>query len=345
MRRFFCQAMKEMPKKITIRESLRLAMIEEMRRDPKVFLIGEEVAQYQGAYKISKGMLEEFGPDRVVDTPITEAGFTGLAVGASLMGLIPIVEFMTWNFALQGIDHIFNSCAKIRYMSGGDLGGGIVFRGLNGPAASVAAQHSQCFASSLSNVPGLIVISPYDCEDSKSLLKAAIRCKNPVAFLENELTYGHSFEVEPKFYDPEHVGTIGKARIMRQGHHITLIAFSRMVGLALEAAKQLEKANVSAEVINLCTIKPLDRKTIIDSVKKTGRVVVIEDGYPFSGVAAEIVSTIVESPAFDYLDAPPERVTAWDIPLPYGNPIEALCLPQVESILKGAKKILQGAKL
>ena len=331
--------------KITVRKSLRMAMEEEMESNPNVILIGEEVGQYKGAYKISEGMLEKFGPDRVVDTPITEAGFTGLAVGASMNGVIPIVEFMTWNFALQAIDHIVNSCAKIRYMSGGDLHGQIVFRGLNGPAASVAAQHSQCFAAWYSNVPGIHVVSPYDSYDCKTLLKASIRSKTPVVFLENELMYSREFEVEDIFFDKNHIEPIGKARIMKEGKHVTVIAFSRMVGEALIAANQLEKEGISVEVINLRTIKPLDRESIIKSVMKTGRVVAVEDGYPSSGVTAEILSVIMESPAFDHLDAPAERVTAWDIPLAYAKNLETASLPQVENIVKAIRKTLKGFKI
>lgn len=330
---------------MTVRESLRLAMSEEMRRDERVFLIGEEVGQYQGAYKVSKGLLDEFGQRRVVDTPITEAGFTGLAVGASLMGLKPMVEYMTWNFALQAIDHIFNSCAKTRYMSGGDVSGSIVFRGLNGPAASVAAQHSQCFAAPLSNVPGLIVLSPYDVYDCKALLKAAVRANDPVCFLENELMYGRSFPVKDDIWDEEMVADIGKLRVMREGDHATVVAFSRMVGEAEKAADILAKEGVRCEVLNLRSIKPLDRHGLLSSVMKTRRLVVVEDGYPFAGVCAEIVASVVESPAFDALDAPPERVTAWDVPLPYAASIEQLCLPQAENIARAVRKTLSGVKL
>jgi pyruvate dehydrogenase E1 component beta subunit len=328
--------------KVSVRQALKLAMEEEMERNPNVILIGEEVAVYQGAYKISAGMLQKFGPERVIDTPITEAGFTGISVGASLNGVVPIVEFMTWNFALQAIDHIVNSCAKIRYMSGGDIHGAIVFRGLNGPAASVGAQHSQCFAAWYSNIPGLKVVSPFDSNDCKMLLKAAIREKGPVVFLENELMYSKEFEVDEEFYDVNAIQEIGKAKIMREGTDCTLISFSRMVGECLEAAEQLEKEGISVEVINLRTIRPLDRETIIKSVIKTGRAVAVEDGYPQSGVTAEILSTIIESPAFDYLDAPPERITAWDIPLAYAKTLESATIPQVENIIKGVRKTLIG---
>lgn len=324
---------------------MRLAMAEEMRRDDRVFLIGEEVAQYDGAYKVSKGLLKEFGERRVVDTPITEMGFSGLAVGASLMGLKPVVEYMTWNFALQGIDHIFNSSAKTRYMSGGDVFGSIVFRGLNGPAASVAAQHSQCFAAPLANVPGLIVLSPYDVYDCKALLKAAIRANDPVCFLENELMYGRSFEVKDDIWDEELVAPIGKLRVMCEGEHVTIVAFSRMVGEAEKAAELLSKEGIRCEVLNLRSIKPLDRTGLLTSVMKTRRLVVVEDGYPFAGVSAEIVATVIESPAFDALDAPPERVTGWDVPLPYAANIEQLCLPQVASIVRAVRKTLEGVKL
>lgn len=344
IRRFFATA-KTLPKTVSNRDAIKIGMSEEMRRDKRVFLIGEEVGQFHGAYKVSKGMLEEFGPQRVIDTPISEIGFTGIGSGASFKGLIPIVEFMTWNFALQAWDHIFNSSAKSRYMSGGTLGGGIVFRGLNGPGASVGAQHSQCFASALANVPGLIVISPYDAYDFKFLMKAAIRCGNPVAYLENELTYGTTHEVREDFFDENRVDPIGKARIMREGRHVTITAFSRMVGLALKAAEELSKDGIEVEVINLRTIKPLDRTAIIKSVQKTSRLVTIEDGYPFAGVGAEITATIMESPAFHFLDAPVERLTGWDIPLPYGDPIEAMSLPQVKNIVQAVRKVTRGAKL
>ena len=320
-------------------------MVEEMKRDQKVFLIGEEVAQYHGAYKVSKGMIDIFGPDRVVDTPITENGFTGLAVGASNMGLRPICEFMTWNFALQSISHLSNSCAKTLYMSGGEISSPIVFRGLNGPAASVAAQHSQCLASVLSNIPGMIVLSPYDAYDCKGLLKAAIRDDNPVCFLENELMYSREFAVGNDFWDDEFIIPIGQAKIETQGKHVTIVSYSRMVGECIKAAEALKKEGIEAEVINLRSIKPLDRKTIIDSVKKTSRLVTVEDDYPHCGVGAEIVSTIMESPAFNWLDAPVQRVTAWDIPLPYAKNLETATLPQVENIVKAVKNTLQGVKL
>lgn len=332
-------------KQVSVREALRMAMVEEMEANPNVILIGEEVGQYKGAYKISEGMLEKFGPKRVVDTPITEAGFTGLAVGASLNGVVPILEYMTWNFALQAIDHIVNSCAKVRYMSGGDIHGRIVFRGLNGPAASVAAQHSQCFAAWYSNVPGLVVLSPYDSYDCKTLLKSAIRSPTPVVFLENELMYSRKFEVEDSFFDPNLTQPIGKARIMREGKHVTIVAFSRMVGESVLAAEELAKEGIEAEVINLRSIKPLDREAIIKSVMKTGRLVAVEDGYPTSGVTAEILAAVMESPAFDYLDAPAQRVTGWDIPLPYAKNLETAALPQVANIVRAAKHTMEGFRL
>lgn len=331
--------------KISCRLALRQAIDEEMERNSNVFLMGEEVALYQGAYKISSGLLQKYGEKRVVDTPITEAGFTGLAVGASLNGLTPIVEFMTWNFALQSIDHIINSCAKTRYMSGGDLGGSIVFRGLNGPAAFVGAQHSQCFAAWYSNVPGLRVVAPYDAMDCKLTLKASIREPNPVVFLENELMYSREFEVDSEFDNKDIIFPIGKARIMRKGSDVTLISFSRMVGECIKVADELEQKGISVEVINLVSIKPLDRGIIINSVIKTSRVVVVEDGWPQSGVASEVITTIIESKAFDYLDAPPERVTSWDIPLPYAKDLEAASTPGVNHIIKSVNKTLIGSRL
>lgn len=332
-------------KKVSCRMAIRMAMDEEMERNPNVILIGEEVGQYKGAYKISEGLLPKYGPDRVVDTPITEAGFTGLAVGASLNGVIPIVEFMNWGFALQSIDHIVNSCAKIRYMSGGLLHGSIVFRGLNGAGTCVGAQHSHCFAAWYSNIPGLHVVSPYDAFDCKSLLKASIRSLTPVIFLENELMYSKEFEVEDSFFDKDLLAPIGKARIMREGSHVTVVAFSRMVGESLLAAEELAKEGISVEVINLRSIKPLDRETIIKSVIKTGRLVAVEDGFPTSGVTAEILSAVMESPAFDYLDAPAQRVTAWDIPVPYARHLEIASLPQIANIVKAVKNTMVGVKL
>jgi len=319
--------------KLTVREALNTAMDDEITRDPKVFLIGEEVAQYDGAYKVSKGLYKKHGGQRIWDTPITEHGFTGIAVGAALMGLRPIVEFMTMNFALQAIDQIINSAAKGKYMSGGDLSCPIVFRGLNGPAAAVAAQHSQCFASMFANIPGLRVVSCYDAEDARGLLKASIRDPNPVMFLENELMYSVQFEVSDEVMSPDFVLPLNKAKVMRQGKDVTVVTFSRMVGICLEAAAELERKGLSVEVINLRSIKPLDRLTIVESVKKTHRLVVVEDGYPQHGVGAEICALAFES-LFDELDGPVQRVSAWDIPLPYARNLEYASLPQIEHVVK-----------
>ncbi len=317
----------------TLRESLRDGMAGEMRRDEKVFLIGEEVAQYEGAYKVSQGLLEEFGAERVIDTPITEHGFAGLAVGAGFMGLRPVVEFMTFNFAMQAIDHIINSAAKTLYMSGGQMGCPIVFRGPNGPASRVGAQHSQCYASWYAHCPGLKVISPYSASDAKGLLKSAIRDPNPVIFLENELIYGNSFDVPE---DDDYTVPIGKAKVLREGTDVTLIAHSIMVGRALEAADTLAGEGLSAEVIDLRTIRPLDLETIIESVKKTNRVVSCEEGWPFAGIGSEIAMIVMEN-AFDWLDAPVGRVAGLDIPMPYAANLEKAALPQAEHIVEAAK--------
>ena len=321
--------------KITLRDALRDAMAEEMRRDPSVFLMGEEVAQYQGAYKVSRGLLDEFGPERVVDTPITEHGFAGLGVGAAMAGLKPIVEFMTWNFGMQAIDQIINSAAKTLYMSGGQIKSSIVFRGPNGAASRVAAQHSQDYSSWYSHVPGLIVIAPYDAADAKGLLKAAIRNPNPVVFLEHEMLYGVEFEV-PDVAD--WVVPIGKAKIRRVGADVTITAHSRMVGLALKAAEQLAEEGIDAEVIDLRTLRPLDTDTIIESVKKTNRIVTVEEGWGQSGVGAEIAARVT-SEAFDYLDAPPTRVHQVDAPLAYAANLEALALPSVDKIVDAVKAV------
>ena len=317
----------------TVRDALRDAMAEEMRRDASVFLMGEEVAEYQGAYKVSRELLQEFGPRRVVDTPITEHGFAGVGVGAAMVGLRPIVEFMTFNFAMQAIDQIINSAAKTHYMSGGQISCPIVFRGPNGAAARVAAQHSQDYSSWYGQVPGLKVIAPYDAADAKGLLKAAIRDPNPVIFLEHEMLYGHEGEV------PEGVDwlvPIGKARVRRQGDAVTITAHARMVGLALEAAEVLARDGLEAEVIDLRTLRPLDHATIVDSVKKTNRLVSVEEGWSPFGVGAEVCARVVEH-AFDWLDAPPTRVTQKDTPLPYAANLEALSLPSVERIVAAAK--------
>jgi pyruvate dehydrogenase E1 component beta subunit len=310
-------------------------MAEEMRRDETVFLMGEEVAQYQGAYKVSRDLLQEFGPERIIDTPITEHGFTGLGVGASMAGLKPIVEFMTFNFAMQAIDQIINSAAKSRYMSGGQIQCSIVFRGPNGAASRAAAQHSQDYSSWYAHVPGLIVIAPYDAADAKGLLKAAIRDPNPVVFLEHEMMYGHEFDV-PDVED--WVLPIGRAKIRRAGTDVTVTAHSRMVGFALEAAEQLAKAGIEAEVIDLRTLRPLDYMTVVESVKKTNRLVACEEGWGPMGVGAEVIARVIEH-AFDYLDAPPARVHQEDVPLPYAANLEALSLPSVDRIVKAAKAV------
>jgi pyruvate dehydrogenase E1 component beta subunit len=320
----------------TVREALRDAMAEEMRRDKDVFLMGEEVAQYQGAYKVSQGLLDEFGPKRVVDTPITEHGFTGLAVGAAFAGLKPIVEFMTFNFAMQAMDQIINSAAKTRYMSGGQMGSPMVFRGANGAAARVGAQHSQCFASWYSHVPGLIVIAPYSGDDCKGLLKAAIRDPNPIIFLENEIMYGKSFDVPQ---DPEFVVPIGKARVRREGKDVTITAFSIMVGEALAAAEELAKEGIDCEVVDLRTLRPLDTDTIVESVKKTNRLVTVEEGWPYAGIGSEVAMQICEH-AFDWLDAPPKRVTGADVPMPYAANLERLAVPRAPEIVAGVRAAL-----
>jgi pyruvate dehydrogenase E1 component beta subunit len=323
-------------KPTTVREALREAMTLEMRADKDVFLMGEEVAQYQGAYKISQGMLDEFGPRRVIDTPITEHGFTGMAVGAAMNGLKPIVEFMTFNFAMQAIDQIINSAAKTLYMSGGQMGCPIVFRGPNGAAARVAAQHSQCYASWYAHCPGLKVVAPWSAADAKGLLRAAIRDPNPVIFLENEILYGHSFDcpISDDFILP-----IGKAKIEREGTDVTIVAFSIMVDVAMKAAATLADEGISAEVINLRTIRPLDVETIVASVKKTNRVVSVEEGWPFAGIGAEIAMTVTEH-CFDWLDAPPMRVAGLDVPMPYAANLEKLALPQPGWVVDAVKKIV-----
>jgi pyruvate dehydrogenase E1 component beta subunit len=320
---------------MTVREALRDAMAEEMRRDDTVFLIGEEVAEYQGAYKVSQGLLQEFGPRRVIDTPITEQGFTGLGVGAGFAGLRPIVEFMTFNFAMQAIDQIINSASKTRYMSGGQMSCPIVFRGPNGIAARVAAQHSQCYASWYAHCPGLKVVAPYTGADHKGLLKAAIRDPNPVVFLEHELVYGENFAVPD---DPEFIVPIGRARIALAGEHVTITAFSRMVKLAMQAAEELAKAGISAEVIDLRTLRPFDADTVVASVKKTNRIVAVEEGWPFAGIGSELAAIMMEE-CFDWLDAPVKRVAGKDVPLPYAANLERLAVPQVEDIVAAAREV------
>lgn len=320
---------------MTVREALRDAMAEEMRRDGDVFVMGEEVAEYQGAYKITQGLLQEFGDRRVIDTPITEHGFAGIGVGAAFAGLKPIVEFMTFNFAMQAMDQIINSAAKTLYMSGGQMGSSIVFRGPNGAAARVAAQHSQDYSAWFSNIPGLKVIAPYSAADAKGLLKAAIRDPNPVIFLENEILYGHSGEV-PKLDD--FVLPIGKARIARAGQHVTIISWSNGMTYALKAAEQLAKDGIEAEVIDLRTLRPLDTETLVASVKKTGRAVTVEEGWQQSGVGAEIAARLMEH-AFDYLDAPVARVSGKDVPMPYAANLEKLALPSVDDVVQAAKAV------
>ncbi|MGA7657688.1 MAG: pyruvate dehydrogenase complex E1 component subunit beta [Methylocella sp.] len=320
----------------TVREALRDAMAEEMRRDASVFIIGEEVAEYEGAYKITQGLLQEFGPRRVVDTPITEHGFAGLGIGAAMAGLRPIVEFMTFNFAMQAMDQIINSAAKTRYMSGGQMDCPIVFRGPNGAAARVAAQHSQDYAAWYSHIPGLKVVMPYSAADAKGLLKSAIRDPNPVIFLENEILYGHKFEV-PKLDD--FLIPIGKARIARAGKDVTLVSFGIGMLHALKAAEDLEREGIDAEVVDLRTIRPMDSAAIVQSVKKTGRCVTVEEGWPQSGVAAEIMARIMEE-AFDYLDAPVVRISGKDVPLPYAANLEKLALLNAEEVVAAAKAVL-----
>ena len=319
----------------TVRDALRDAIAEEMRSDDSVFLMGEEVGQYQGAYKVSQGLLDEFGEMRVIDTPITEHGFTGLGVGAAFAGLKPVVEFMTFNFAMQAMDQLINSAAKTNYMSGGQMGCPAVFRGPNGAAARVGAQHSQCYASWYAHVPGLYVLAPYSSGDAKGLLKSAIRDPNPVIFLENEILYGQSFEVPN---DDDWTVPIGKAKVVREGSDVTITAFSIMVGYALEAAEELSKQGIEVEVIDLRTLRPLDTETIVNSVKKTNRIVSVEEGWPVAGMGSELAAIMMEE-AFDWLDAPLKRVCAVDVPLPYAANLEKLALPQVADIATAAKAV------
>ena len=323
---------------MTVREALRDAMAEEMRSDDRVFVMGEEVAEYQGAYKVTQGLLAEFGPKRVIDTPITEQGFAGLGVGAAFGDLRPVIEFMTFNFAMQAIDQIINSAAKTLYMSGGQMGCPIVFRGPNGAASRVAAQHSQCYASWYAHCPGLKVVSPWSAADAKGLLKAAIRDPNPVIFLENEVMYGQSFDVPD---DEDWVVPIGRANVVREGSDVTITAFSIMVGRALEAADRLAEQGISAEVIDLRTIRPLDTETIVNSVKKTSRLITCEEGFPFAGVGSEIAMQVMEQ-AFDWLDAPIARVTGKDVPMPYAANLETLALPQIDDIVATALASCEG---
>jgi len=322
-------------KNMTVREALRDAMAEEMRVDDKIFIMGEEVAEYQGAYKVTQGLLDEFGEKRVIDTPITEHGFTGLAVGAAFGDLRPVVEFMTFNFSMQAIDQIINSAAKTLYMSGGQMGCPIVFRGPNGAASRVAAQHSQCFASWYAHCPGLKVVSPWSAADAKGLLKSAIRDPNPVIFLENEVMYGQSFDVPDT---DEWLVPIGRGNIVREGSDVTITAFSIMVGKALEAAEKLSEKSIEAEVIDLRSLRPLDIELIVNSVKKTNRLISCEEGFPFAGIGAELGMQVNEK-AFDYLDAPIMRVTGKDVPMPYAANLEALTLPQSDEIVQAALQV------
>lgn len=325
-------------KKISVRDALLEAIDEEMERDNDVFVMGEEVGQYQGAYKVTKGLYQKYGGDRVVDTPITEPGIAGIGVGAALAGLKPIVEFMTFNFAMQGIDHIVNSAAKTHYMSAGQFKCPIVFRGPNGPPTGVGAQHSQCFASWYSNVPGLKVVAPYNCDDAKGLLKASIRDPNPVIFLENEILYNSVFPLSEEAQSKDFVLPLGKAKIERKGKDATIVTFSRMVGVSLQAAEIVAKEHgIDVEVINLRTLKPIDFNTIVQSVRKTNRVITVEEGWPQCGVGSEIVSIVVEH-AFDHLDAPVERVTGADVPMPYAKNLEDAAMVQVQNVVDAIKR-------
>lgn len=325
---------------IPVREAINNAIDEEMTRDERVFIMGEEVAQYQGAYKVTKGLYQKYGSRRVIDTPITEMGFAGIATGAAYKGLRPIVEFMTFNFSMQAIDQIVNSAAKQFYMTGGDCSVPIVFRGPNGAAAGVAAQHSQCFAAWYSSVPGLKVVAPWSSEDAKGLMKAAIRDENPVVVLENELLYGTAFPMSDEAQSSDFVIPFGQAKIEREGSDVSIVTFSKMVGYSLEVAKNLEAEGISVEVINLRSLRPMDRDAIINTVKKTNRLVTVEEGWPQSGVSAEIISVVMESDAFDYLDAPVERVCGADVPMPYALPLEKAALPQIEDITAAVKRTL-----
>lgn len=325
---------------VPVREAINQALDEEMARDEKVFLMGEEVAQYNGAYKVTKGLFAKYGAKRVVDTPITEMGFAGLATGAAYQGLRPVVEFMTFNFSMQAIDHVVNSAAKQFYMTGGDISVPIVFRGPNGAASGVAAQHSQCFAAWYSSVPGLKVVAPWSSEDAKGLIKAAIRDENPVVVLENELLYGTPFPLSEEAQSPDFVIPLGKAKIEKQGKDVSVITFSKMVGVALEVAKKLEAEGISVEVINLRSLRPLDREAIVASAKKTGRVVSVEEGWAQCGIGAEIAGILMETEAFDYLDAPLERLTGADVPMPYSIPLEKAALPQSDDIERAIKRTL-----
>lgn len=332
------RTIRPMSTEMAVREAINAGIDEEMARDESVYILGEEVAQYQGAYKVTKGLYEKYGDRRVIDTPITEMGFTGLAIGSAYKNLRPIVEFMTINFSMQAIDQVVNSAAKQFYMSAGDVACPIVFRGPNGFSAGTAAQHSQCFAAWYSSVPGLKVVSPYSSADAKGLIKAAIRDPNPVMVLEHELMYGVIFPMTDEEMSADFVIPIGKAKIEVEGSDVTLISFSKTVGLALEAAEHMKKNGVSVEVINLLSLRPLDRKAIIESVKKTGRVVSLEQGWPQCGISSEIAAIIMESEAFNYLDAPMERVTGADVPTPYAVELEIAAFPQLEDVIAAIER-------
>lgn len=328
---------------LTVRDALNAAMDEEMERDERVFIIGEEVAQYDGAYKVTKGLWRKYGDKRVIDTPITEAGFAGMSVGSAFYGMKPICEFMTFNFAMQAIDHIINSAAKTFYMSAGSVGVPIVFRGPNGAAAGVAAQHSQCFAAWYSHCPGLKVLAPYSSEDAKGLLKSAIRDPDPVVFLENEMLYGVQFEMSPEAMSKDFTIPIGKAKIEKEGDRVTLVAYSKAVETSLLAANELASAGINCEVINLRSLRPLDFETIANSVMKTNHLITVENGWPQSGVGAEICARVIESQVFDYLDAPVIRVTGADVPMPYAKSLEAGALPRPQDVVMAVKKLLNVA--
>jgi len=327
-------------KKVNVRDALNMALDEELQRDERVFVMGEEVAQFDGAYKVTRGLWRKYGDKRVIDTPITEMGFAGIATGAAFAGLRPVCEFMTFNFSMQAIDHVINSAAKTHYMSAGKVNVPIVFRGPNGCAAGVAAQHSQCFAAWYGHCPGLKVLSPYSAEDAKGLLKAAIRDDDPVVFLENELMYGIPFDMSDEALSEDFVIPIGKAKIEREGKHVTLVSHSKPVTACLEAAKELAAIGIEAEVINLRTIRPMDDEAIIKSVMKTNHLVTVEGGWPQFGVGAEICAKIIESPAFNYLDAPVVRVTGADVPMPYAKTLEDACSPTSTNIINSVKNIL-----
>eukprot|EP01114_Cavostelium_apophysatum_P005103 TRINITY_DN1572_c0_g1_i1.p1 TRINITY_DN1572_c0_g1~~TRINITY_DN1572_c0_g1_i1.p1 ORF type:complete len:372 (+),score=111.62 TRINITY_DN1572_c0_g1_i1:100-1215(+) len=328
---------------VTVRDALNMALDEELARDEKVFIMGEEVARYNGAYKVTKGLWDKYGDKRLIDTPITEMGFAGIGVGAALAGTRPVIEFMTWNFAMQAIDHIVNSSAKLLYMSGGQVKNPIVFRGPNGPPTSVGAQHSQCFAAWYGSVPGLKVLAPWSCEDSKGLLKAAIRDDNPVVFLENEILYNESYPLSIEAQSPDFVVPIGKAKIEVEGSDITLVSFSRQVGNCIKAAQKLKEQGINAEVINLRTIRPMDVNTIVLSVQKTGRCVTVEEGWPQHGVGSEISAQLMEN-AFDYLDAPVARITGADVPMPYAKNLEDAAMVQVDNIVNVVKNVCYRGK-